>query len=215
MHVPASSPPRPPRGFSLIEILLVLSIASILMTLSVSSVQKMIHSTDLTSSAVTVVDAFNLARQQALSSNHPVEVRVYKVPPKNGTSLSGSSAFRALGVYQINENGPQLVNKLIYLNGNTEIAATQSFGTLLFYAPSLTASLPGVASNSPCEYRSFQYHPDGSTDLNPQPPSASDTWHVMIYNADKPPTDSMPPANYISVQLDPVSGRTETFQPGM
>lgn len=209
----ASSSSRPPSGFTLIELMLVIAIVSILLALSVASVRDMMRSTNLTSSSTTVVDTFNLARQKALSSNLPVEVRLFCVPPKEGSTVSGSAAFRAIGIYQINENGPQLINKLIYLHGNAEMAASEKFGTLLFHAASKQAALPALSGSF--EYRSFQYRPDGSTDLNLLPPSGDDTWHVMIYNADRPPTDSTPPANYVSIQVDPVSGRTETFQPGM
>ena len=215
MRVPAQKPHLLRGGFTLIEMLLVIAIMSILMVLSFNSIHNLVGSTDLSTSAVTVVDALNMARQRALSMNHPVEVRFYKVPPKTGSAPSGSpTAYRALGIYEINENGPRLMQKLVYLANSAEFSNSASFGTLLSFTPLASADLSIGGSTLTCDYHCFQFLPDGTTNLDLQPASASDTWHVMIFNSNHPPTSSTPPANYVSIQLDPVSGRTETFQPG-
>lgn len=203
----------PQRGFTLIELLLVVTIISILMVLSVGSFRNMVGSTELSTSAVAVVDALNMARQRALSMNVPVEVRFYRVPPKAGGT--GTTAYRAVGIYQINENGTKLIHKLMYLSGNNQFSDSEPFGTLLFHTPLSTENLTlgGVKVSS--DYHCFQYLPDGTTSLDLHPPASDDSWHVMVFNANHPPVDSTPPSNYVSIQLDPVSGRTETFQPGM
>jgi len=203
-HVPRSS-----GGFSLVELLCVLAIISLLAVLSVTGIQRIVLSTNLTTSASMVVDALNLARQRAISNNSPVEVRFYQVPDSNNSTLQ----YRALGIYQINTDGPQLIHKIIYLNGNVIFSNAQTFGTLLTYSGTSTGPL--IPSGPPPNYTYwyFQYRSDGSTNLNTQPTS-SDTWHVMLYNSNRPPTGTTPPSNYISIQLDPISGRTETFQPG-
>ena len=216
MRVPAKNPQLSRAGFTLIEVLLVIAIISILMVLSITSVHNLVSSTDLSTSAVTVVDTLNMARQRALSMNRPVEVRFYKLPPKSGAAASGSpTAYRALGIYEISENGPRLIQKLVYLANSAEFSDSQSYGTLLAYTPLASADLNIGGSTLTCDYHCFQYLPDGTTNLDLQPASSTDTWHIMIFNSNHPPTDSNPPANYVSVQLDPVSGRTETFQPGM
>ncbi|XHR30562.1 MAG: Verru_Chthon cassette protein D [Chthoniobacteraceae bacterium] len=206
-HPQLSRSRRP--GFTLIELLVVISIGAVLLVLSVGSLQNMIRSTDLSASAATVINTLNLARQTALSSNHPVEVRFYKVSPQKTT---GTLAYRALGIYEINESGQRLIQKLDYLTGATELASTETHGTLLFYTPTASAAL---TASGTCDYRYFRFLPDGSTNLNTQPDTGADTWHVMLYATNAPPSELKLPANYISIQLDPVSGRTKSFQPGM
>lgn len=188
-----------------------LVIVGILGALSVNGIQRVVLSTNLTTSASMVVDALNLARQRAISNNCPVEVRFYQVPGNGGSS---TLQYRALGLYQINTDGPKLVHKIIYLNGNVVFSSSQSFGTLLSYSTSSTGPLIPNGPLPNYAYWYFQYRSDGSTSLNTQT-TASDTWHVMLYNLNQPPAGTTPPSNYISIQLDPVSGRTETFQPGM
>ena len=167
MRVPAKNPQLSRGAFTLIEMLLVIAIISILMVLSVSSIHNLVNSTDLSTSAVTVVDAFNLARQRALSMNHPVEVRFYKLPPKPGSATSASSlAYRALGIYEISENGPKLIQKLVYLPNSVEFSDSASFGTLLSYTPSASADLNIGGSTLTCGYHYFQYLPDGTTNLD-------------------------------------------------
>jgi uncharacterized protein (TIGR02596 family) len=202
---------RSRHGFSLIEILCVLVIISLLTVLGVSSIQPIMLSANLTSSATLVVDSLNLARQRAVSNNCPVEVRIYQVPATAGSS---TLIYRALGIYQINTDGPQLIHMIIYLTGNVEFSNSQAFGTLLYYTTSSSGPLIPGSSGPSYTYQYFQYRADGSTNLNTQP-VAGDTWHMMLYNSNRPPVGATPPANYISIQLDPISGRTETFQPGM
>jgi len=196
-------------GFTLMELLCVVAVISIIAVVSVNSMQRVLLATNLTSSAAMVVDEFNLARQRAISENCPVEVRLYQVPDASG----GTQVYRAIGLYQINSSGPQLVHKITYLNGNVVLSNSTTFGTLLASSATGAASLPNSGATA-YPYSYFQFRPDGSTNLSPLT-SNSDTWHVMLFNSTQPPSGTTPPANYISVQLDPVTGRTVTFQPGM
>ncbi len=202
---------RSRHGFTLIELLCVLAIISILAVVAVGGLQRIMLSTNLTTSASLVVDALNLARQRAISNNCPVEVRLYQVPGNGGNA---TLQYRALGLYQLNTDGPQLIQKILYLNGNVIFSNSQTFGTLLYYTSTSTSTLLPGGPLPKYTYWYFHYHPDGSTDLNTRPATA-ETWHVMLYNSNRPPVGTTPPSNYITIQLDPLSGRTVTFQPGM
>lgn len=195
------------RAFSLIELLAVLAIILIVAAFSTAAIQNISRSVELTSSASTVQDLLNLGRQVALSTNCPVEVRFYKVPPRGG---AGEPVYRALALYQIGLNGPAQIGKLAYLDGGARLSESQDYGPLLKYTTENRAPLP-VLGGGDYTYRSFQYRPDGSTNLDFQT-TTSDTWHTMILPSNT--TDGTVPKNYVTIQLDPVTGRTELFQPG-
>jgi len=64
-------------AFTLIELLLVLSIMVILMTLMAPTLNNVIRGSALTQGSDTVIGVLNIARQTALTRNIPVEVRFY------------------------------------------------------------------------------------------------------------------------------------------
>lgn len=215
-----SSLPAPSRkarqGFTLVEILAVITIIALALALGTFSVKNTMRSVDLSASATTLSDTLNLARQTALSSNRPVEVRFYKVPPKDQpvSAPPGSFVYRAVALYTAGDNGPVQTGKLAYLHGNVQLADTQTFGPLLYFNPTAQGPLRSLdpSGSVKFDYRYFFFHSDGSTSLDSQTPNA-DSWHSMLYDPQQPPTAGQPPANYITVQVDPATGRSETFQP--
>lgn len=213
----SSLPSRTTRqGFSLVEILAVLTIIVLAVALGTFSVKNTMRSVDLSASVTTISDALNLARQTALSSNRPVEVRFYKIPPRDQpVSVSPNGfVYRAIALYTVSDNGPVQAGKLFYLNGNVQLADTQTFGPLLYFTPAAQSPLRSLDPSGTIkfDYRYFLFHSDGSTSLDPQTPGA-DTWHSMLYDPRQAPSGNQPPKNYITVQVDPSTGRSETFQP--
>ncbi len=206
-----------PAGFSLVELLAVIAIIALLAVLVTPAINSISSGTSLTVSAATVTDTLNLARQTALSKNRPVEVRFLKVPAVNRTVADGAGNFvyRAIALYQISDADPMELSRIIYLQPNIQLADSDTFGTLIKYLPVSTMPVRAIdPSGTTFSYSYFQFRPDGSTNLSPQAPTASgDAWHMMIYSANSPPQGSTPPKNYITLQLDPLTGRTRTFQP--
>lgn len=203
------------RAFSLIELLAVMAIIALLAVLIVPAFSSITSGTSLTVSATTLTDALNLARQTALSKNRPVEVRFLKIPPANKTVADGSLVYRAIALYQINDAGPAELSRIIYLQPNIQMDDSDTFGPLLKYLPTSTMPIRAIdQGGTSFTYSYFQFRPDGSTNLGTQAPSGGgDAWHVMIYSANTPPRGSTPPNNYITLQLDSLTGRTRTFQP--
>lgn len=76
--------------------------------------------------------------------------------------------------------------------------------------------LPGVGSGtgigSQYQYVAFRFLPNGSTNLSP-----SDSWYVTIHNVRDQATASSttPPANFFTLQIDPVSGSMKGFRPSL
>jgi uncharacterized protein (TIGR02596 family) len=204
---------RRSRAFSLIELLAVIALLGILATLVVPSIRGVSSATELSVSAASIVDTLNLARQTALSANRPVEVRLYEVPRSGDQTL----AYRAVGVYLIGENGPTPVGRITFLRNNVVMADTDTFGTLLRGLPTGQEALRTVdpSGAKSFNYRTFTFRTDGSANL-PRTTTlgGGDTWHLMLYDKNRPPVGNAAPANHVTVQLLPDTGRTRTFQPG-
>lgn len=198
-------------GFSLIELISVIAVIAVVTVLAAPAFIGVSAGVELGVSATTVADTLSLARQTALSSNRPVEVRFYTVPAPKGTP--GTTI--AVGLFRIDDSGPTQIRQLAWLEKRVRMATTERFASLLTGTQTASGPLtpldPTGATTYPYHY--FQYRPDGSTNLAATAPG-DDTWHVMLHLATRPPTESAPPANYATVQLDPVTGRTKIFRPG-
>jgi uncharacterized protein (TIGR02596 family) len=212
MRVPFAGLPGRKKAFSLVELLVVIALLAVLAALVLPSIRSISSATELNISATAVVDALNLARQTALSTNRPVEVRFFEVPRSSGSAL----AFRAVGVYLMGDSGPAQVGKLTFLRANTVMSDTETFGTLLKYLPKKQAALPSIDPNASktFNYRHFVFRPDGSANLASTAPSqGGDTWHVMLYDDRRAPNGQVAPDNHITIQLVPETGRPRIFQP--
>lgn len=212
LRVTISRPSGHKPAFSLIELLAVIAVLGILAVLVVPSIRGISSATELSVSAASIVDTLNLARQTALSVNRPVEVRFYEVP----RSVDPAPAFRAVGVYVTADAEPKPVGRLVFLRNNVVMSDTDTFGTLLRGLPAGQAAVPAVdAGGKLFNYRSFTFRPDGTASLPRSTPlNGGDSWHVMLYDDRKPPGDGTAPANHVTIQLLPESGRARTFQPG-
>lgn len=198
-------------AFSLIELLAVIALLAVLAVLVAPSVRGISSATELTVSAATVVDTLNLARQTALSANRPVEVRFYEVPRSTDSAL----AYRAMAIFLIGDSGPTQISRLTYLRDNVVMADTDSLGTLLRGLPTETSQLPTLDPSKSFNYRYFTFRTDGSANLSRTTTlNGGDTWHLMLYDGRKPPIGQTAPANHVTIQLLPDTGRARTFQPG-
>jgi len=199
-------------AFSLVELLVVIAILAVLAVLVMPSLRGISSGTELSVSAASIVDILNLARQTALSANRPVEVRFFEVPRSTDPTL----AYRAVAIYLIGDNGPTQIGRMTFLRNNVVMSDTDAFGTLLRGLPSGQAALPTVdSSGKNFNYRTFTFRTDGSANLSRMTPlGGGDTWHLMLYDDRKPPQGLTAPANHVTIQLLPDTGRTRTFQPG-
>jgi hypothetical protein len=69
------------------------------------------------------------------------------------------------------------------------------------------------------KYSLFRFYPDGSTNLSPTGDPDNGRWYVTIHALSDSATGTgegiVPPANFCTVQIDPVSGTTKSFRPGI
>lgn len=198
------------QGFSLIELLVVIAIMSVITLASMPTFQKISRAATLNSASQILADHFSLARQTALAKNCIIEVRIYQFRSASQTD----SVYRALQIFQHRdrEDDYQPLTKVIYFPNETKLVDDSRNTSLLSiagqpFSPTTTdPKIPGYGMNY--KYLSFQFRPDGQTNLDP-----SENWFVTVAMENSPALNGGLPANFATVQIDPVSGSVRLYRP--
>ncbi len=222
-----SARPRP-HAFSLIELIIVISVIAIIATFTIPALNTILKGSYLSQGASTVVGQLNLARQQAISRNRQIEVRFYRFadPESPGEKVEepASGFFRALQVFEMRGNVAVPIDKIQRLPGAVVLSYTETdtgnsgLSSLLdgktWIKKAGTGTYGGADPRLPrvdlsYEYVALRFLPDGSTDRKP-----TDKWYVTVVEANaKREPGGKPPANFFTVQIDPVSGTIRNFRP--
>lgn len=206
------------RGFSLIELLVVLGIAVILLGLAVPVIAPLMRASSLNTASSMIMDEFNYVRQLALTQNRDVEVRFYRMgSPAEPTQLE----YRAFRAFVINGSSPTDVEPLTpvrYLPKSVILSPDPAFSSLLDHANPARSGLTKAQevlprSSAPVEYVGFLFRATGGTNLSPINPPVGN-WFLTVY-IERAPKNGFTgiPDNFINIQLDPVTGRVRTHRP--
>jgi uncharacterized protein (TIGR02596 family) len=222
------------RAFSLVELLVVIAVIGIVATFAVPAVQGMLRGSSLTTAAGSLVDQMSLARQHALSKNRIVEVRFYRmadieVPGEEATDPK-TGHFRAFQFFEMSEAGIMVpVGKVvrmpdaIIMNPGPVLSdiLMEDETRLLDAVPSRDPEMArGVGHNY--QYAAFKFYPDGSTSLTPTgtagKPSEGGRWYITVHalaDLGRTQTNTVPPPNFFTWMIDPVSGTSKSLRPGL
>jgi uncharacterized protein (TIGR02596 family) len=215
-------------AFSLIELIVVIAIIAIIATFTVPAATQILRGTAMTQAQQMLTDQFRLARQTALTRGRAVEIRFYQYadPEQPGETLNlpTSGQYRGLQIFDILENGsaipldkPQRFPSTVIMNQTSKLStilmvtsAGSQGGTIAPRTPTTKdPDLPrGVGKNY--RYVSLRFQPDGSTTLTA---TGSVPWFLTIHNLSDGPAIQTPPANFFTIQLDPISGSIKGYRP--
>jgi uncharacterized protein (TIGR02596 family) len=204
-------------AFSLIEMLIVISVVGILLAFAGPQLFSLVQAQSLTSEGTFLRNKLSQAQQIALSRNTDVEVRFFKMRDESSAELN--AAYRGFQFYRYNEYG-QLLPVSEFFRIRLPIVINEPLSTLVsevssdgkYLSPSAgSAPIPVISDLTEFEYVSFRFKPDGSTDLPGRSKGGSDTWYMTMTKG--LPTDTEVPDNYFTVQLDPFNGRVTSYRP--
>ncbi len=190
-------------AFSLLELLIAMAVIGALAAASLAGYSAITRASALNTGAQLVSDALTEARQDAMTQNMTVEVRLYDVP----ASGAPSRAYRALQLHWLKADGttPGATHPL-FLPASVVLDASLLHSTLIAgndQKPPTDATDPMLNGQT----HIFHFLPDGSTDLTPASP-----WFVTLRAA----TASDPahfPSDWACITVDPTTGRVQVYRP--
>lgn len=198
-------------GFTLVEMLVVVSISTLLLSLAANVAQDVVVGNQITTAGETVTDELRLARHTAQVRNRVVEVRFYKptAPDAMGDNV-GVNSLQTF-IYDQDNREAKPVREVRRLPEAVRISEDTSLSPLLgesriktdWKEGDMQISLPDAGTDYSV-YR-IRFLPDGSTDLN-----AQQQWFLTLYGRND---QDHPPANYVTVQVKPARGTVRSFRP--
>ena len=195
------------RAFSLVELMVVMAIIAILVGLAIPAFNSIGKASALTNSGYLVEDQLKLARQMAVAQNRKVAVRFYNTEGDIGKDKE----YCALRVYISNETAekPIAAGALKKLPSGIVMSSDPKFSTLLNNGFEGMEDLPGAPG---VKYRQVEFGPTGGTSLDMNG-AGGDKWFLTLKAENDKGDTTSPAKNFITVMIDPVNGRTKTFQP--
>lgn len=219
------------RGFTLIEILVVLAIISVIMFLAVPNMGEIIKGSKLTQAGDQVKFDLGLAQQTAVKDNQTIEIRFYQYRQPDQSEDEFRSSFTAYQMYQLipdstKPSDPKAerilapIGTIKKLPVGIIIPASELWSSLCVNE-SIANGSEAVKGLIPTEketnanYRSFQINPDGTTNLDT---SGKNQWYISLVDSNVlakagGSADAISPDNYICIQVDPYNGGTRWYQP--
>ena len=198
------------RGFTLIELLVVLAIIAVIAALSAPTAFSALRGSRLTQGEQAVVGVLELARRTAITTNRTVEVRFYRYAGKG--NFASDISFRSVQVFEMTSSSAYVaVEKVQFLPDGIILDSNAALSSVFDQSKRIkvtgTLSLPGIGTNY--TYMYVRFFPDGSTDLL----STAAPWFATLHDETKGDNLNVPPANFITLQVDPVSGTITYYRP--
>lgn len=207
-------------GFTLTELLVIVLVMAVVAAFSVPAVTKVLGSVSLTEGGKIVSDQLGLARQLALTRNAPVEFRLYQLPEEGAAPGAGPAVYRGCQIFTVpvDEGEAAPLTKPVLLPGGIVLLSLPAASSLLAAGASASPSLMSGSSSGArfagyeagaYNYLAFHFNADGGTDLSPNA-----TWFLTLgQKQDLARSGNGVPANFVTIQIDPVNGRTRSFRP--
>ena len=203
------TPNRQQRGFTLVEMLVVLSITLVAATLLAPAIITILDGRKVAEAAELVARQLQLARQEARGKGQTMEVRF----------LEKDDKWFALQTFQVTSGSSKAVSGLARLPEGTVITGTSSSTSpLIALAPQgAVMEVPGAGT---CNWRALRFDSGGEAG-----PLVSGTQTLLLngtnnfltvvmeksWNA-KGGGNELPP-NYATIQVIPATGRAFIFRP--
>jgi uncharacterized protein (TIGR02596 family) len=174
------SSPRPSRilrrqGYSLVEMLAVVTVVVTLMAISMRGARKSWEGQEIRASALKLAGDISLASLTAVKLNRPVQVRFYRYDSPD--VAAETPQFHAYQLLRLREGSATAQWEPLYelqrLEGSTIMASSPALSSLLDKPqksnPQEDSFLMGTYIYMPnLDFTSVEFRPDGSTNLDPE-----------------------------------------------
>ena len=194
-----------PLGFTLVEILTVMTIVLIILALVVPAVHSALEGSRITQALIMVQSSLSEARQQTTSLDRAVEVRFCR-------STVAGAKYTTIQKFQLNLSGTMSpTGSVRQLPVGMCVSSISQYSSLMTSATNdktPASNEPGIAGMGHAyTYREVRFLPSTGTDLAP-----SSLWFVTIMSQIND-SKGVLPSNYATVQIDPVDGMCTVQRP--
>lgn len=197
------------RAFTLVELLVVMTIVIVLGSLSVTGMRSLTTSLGLSSATQALISELTTARQTALSLDETVQVRFYQFP--DSTGVTPTKEYQAIQSFRTKDGLTYTpLDKVVYLPPNIMISPNTTYSSPLGSTTATNAAttdptlmVNGIGNNY--SYVGVNFKSNGTID-----PQVS-AWFVTLYEKKYGTTGT--PVNFTTVSVDPQNGRLRLFQP--
>jgi len=209
---------RASRGFSLVELLVVISIIVMMASLMGPTLNTALRGNAMTQAGDKVTGTLTLAHQMAITRNQTIEVRFYSYidPEMPGDKGQG----RAIQAFTVDDAGvPNPIMKAQVLPPTVVICTNSTLSTIF----DLTQMDPSQGGNfkiprvgTKYKYVSFKYLRSGSTSLLSQSTNASSQphWCITLEGIQDASAGKITlPKNFTTITIDPYNGALKTYRP--
>lgn len=214
------------KGFSLIELMVVLGLVGLLMAFAAPNLFSLISSNSLTGEGTVLQNQLTLAQQLAVSKSADVEVRFFRTA--DASAAQTEAVFRAYQLFQYNQEG-DLVPVSSFFRIRPPVAVSDTLSTILDTRETGSNQDKKFGFSSPREgvyeapsgeggnlqntsYVSFRFRPDGSTDLPFRSNEGDDTWYITLVQGEGAVRDTEPD-NFVCLQVNSYNGKVSVFRP--
>lgn len=195
-------------AFTLVEMMVVVVIVGLLLALATPGISQALAANRLTDAGEGLLFKVSLAQQLAVTENRPVELRLYKY------TADGVDSFHAYQLFFQNQSGgvSTALENPTYLGEGSVVLATGSLSPLI---AALNSGAQTVAQEEPfksrsASYQSMVFYPNGATSINLP---LRQSYLTLVQSADLGGEAGSAPANYYTLQIDPVTGRGRSYRP--
>jgi len=194
---------RDERAFSIVELLVVMVILIILAAITLPAMNSMMGAASLSRAGVTVSDNLARARQEAVARSREIEVQFYSI------QSDPNQGWRAMQMFRVEQSasGRTLfpLSRVVTLPDGVMISSDAALSPLLTADTSIQGStnLPGYGLTT---YAGFRYRPNGTVGG-----AIAGTNNFLTLQNIK--ATGSPPANYYTVQVNPMTGKVIAFRP--
>jgi uncharacterized protein (TIGR02596 family) len=195
-------------GFSLLELLVVIAIIALLLALVTPSMNSTLSGGRLAQAATLFVNQCSIGHLKAIGENRPIRLRLIR--------KDASSAYDRMQLVEDTSSGILLpVEKVNVMPTGTALARSVNLSSLLDASKDASLAEKAAGASDPAipefgtayRYVEFSFRPRGSLDLD-----ITKKWFATVVML-REENSTQAPANFTTVQIDPVNGGIQVFRP--
>jgi uncharacterized protein (TIGR02596 family) len=234
IKTPLSKRLRAFRAFSLIEMLVVVTIVVLLLAFSAPALSRTLMASKLSAAGESIFGAISEAQQIAYASNVPVELRFFKVPDAFGVNPAYRSyqIFKIIQVTDSTGGSAQVKESLEPVNNLVSLPESVIIVPDITLSPALSGDgLPdtkegssvGYSGVQTAVYNAWRFMPDGSCRKVGQSSGGfatleyqtlTESFITLTTESGQVITAQNLPKNFFTIQVDPFTGKARTYKPG-